>query len=108
MSLPMEKAVYPATALSVLFGEADSGNMQIAVTFEIVHDDFRGETIAWTGTFTDKATKRTIESLRYMGWTGDDLSMFEDMTEEQVRATLPNQIDLVCEPEEYEGNWRLK
>lgn len=108
MTLPLEKATYPATAFAVSFGEAESGNNQIAVSFEIVDERFHGETITWTGTFTERATVRTIESLRHMGWAGDDLSEFEAMDETAVRAALPNAISLVCEPEEYDGQWRLK
>jgi hypothetical protein len=108
MSLPMEKATYTARAFAVSFGESENHNKQIAVTFEIADEAFAGESITWTGTFTDKAAARTIESLTHMGWQGDDLSEFDGMDEAAVRAALPDPIALVCEPEEYDGQWRLK
>lgn len=111
MSLPMQKAKYTAQAFAISFGLSSNGNTQIAVSFEIVTPElaeFAGETISWIGHFTDKTAARTIESLGHAGWQGEDLSDLADLDYAGVRAALPAAVDLVCEPEEYEGNWRLR
>lgn len=107
--LPMDKARYRAHAVAVAFGLSSKGNTQIAVTFEIVdHAELAGETIAWIGHFTDATSARTIESLIYCGWQGDDLAELGSLDEAGVRAAMPDAVDLVCEPEEYEGAWHLR
>ena len=110
MSLPMTKAYYDAQAFSVTFGTVEStGNQQIAVGFEIVHDaDFAGETITWIGFFTDKTVERTIESLLHMGWQGEDPTELADLDRDAIRAALPEVVSLTCEPDEYNGEYTLK
>ncbi len=107
--LPLEKATYRARAVAAGFGISSNGGNQIAVTFEIVDSDqFNGETIAWLGHFTEKTTARTIESLQHAGFESDDLSLLEDAGQQQCAELLPNVVDIVCEPEEYDAKWQLK
>lgn len=56
----------------VQFGETKDGNPQVAVTFAILDGSQQGRRSTWFGYFTEKTTKRTIESLRYCGFKGDD------------------------------------
>lgn len=114
MSLPMEKATYRALATSapITFGKSKNKNTQIAVEFEILdknqeteEDVPTGETITWVGHFTDKTAARTIESLIHAGWQGEDPYELKDVPGSSV---LPTAVELVCEPEEYEGSWTLK
>ncbi len=108
--LPQIKAKYQAKAVSCGFGTAESsGNTQIGITFEIVnHPEFAGETITWLGHFTDKTSERTIESLQYMGWRGDDLSELDNLGPEQCAALLPSAVQIVCEPDTYKDKTTLK
>jgi hypothetical protein len=113
--LPMQKATYRGRATGCGFGVSEAkGTTQIAVTFEILNAEENGdhvptgESITWIGHFTDKTTARTIESLQILGWTGDDLSELEDLDAGRCAELLPNVADIVCEPEEYEGQWTLK
>ena len=109
MTLPTEKATYRARAIAAAFGISSKGTNQIAITCEIVdHEQFAGETIAWLGHFTDKTTARTIESLQHMGFASDDLSLLEDVSGQEAADLLPNVVEIVCEPEEYDGQWQLK
>lgn len=109
MSLPMQKARYTAQAIGVSFGISSNNNNQIAIGFEIVDNpEFGGETITWIGHFTDKTAERTIESLQHAGWQGDDLSDLAERSESDIRAILPTVVQLVCEPEEYDGETRLR
>lgn len=107
--LPMQKAKYRARAVGVKFGNSSNNNTQIAVTVEVVdHDEYTGEETTWVGHFTDKTTERTIESLRHMGWQGDDLSELEDADAVRCAELLPDAIVVVVEPEIYDGKERLK
>lgn len=112
MSLPLTKATYQARAIGCGFGTAQSGNHQIAVQLEIIEDSAElannGERIAWLGHFTDKTTDRTVESLQHLGWKGDDLGELEELDAEACARLLPDVVEIVCEPEEYEGTWRLR
>lgn len=114
MTLPLEKATYRALASSspIAFGKSSKGNTQIAVTFEVLskneetgEDISTGETITWIGHFTDRTADRTIESLLHAGWQGDDPSELDGVP---ASSQLTTPVELVCEPEEYEGNWTLK
>ena len=113
--LPMHKATYRGRAIACGFGVAKTGTHQIFVTFEIVEysdADQRwlptGEEITWIGAFSDKTTERTIESLGHLGWTGDNLEELDNPTPDALAALMPNDVDLVCEPEEYDGKQTLK
>lgn len=117
MSLPMQEARYRARACGAAqFEESGNGNMQIAVPFEIVDDDeFTGEVITWFATMhgtPDKKGKtgkdRVIESLLHMGWQGDDLTELMEISDNEARALMPEVVELVCAPDEYNGEWRLK
>jgi hypothetical protein len=107
----MEKATYRAKAVNTSFGVTpEKGTNFVAIGFEIVdHEQYAGErTDAWMGYFSGRATERTIESLQHLGFTSDDLSLLEEVGEGQCAELLPNVVEIVCEPEEYDGNWRLR
>lgn len=109
MSLPMQKAKYNAKAVASSFGTSSKGNTQIAVTVEVVeHPDLAGSEITWLGHFTEKTTDRTIESLQHMGWQGDDLSELDQLDEAACAKLLPDTIEIVVAPEEYDGDVNLK
>jgi hypothetical protein len=109
MTLPMEKITLRAKAINTTTGESEKGSRFVAVGMEIVDDEnFAGETITWLGYLTEKTTARTVESLQHMGYQGDDLGQFEDAGADACAELLPIVVDLVCEPEEYEGKWTLK
>ncbi len=110
MTLPMEKAYYAARATSapITFGEAENENKtkSIAIQFEILDEQFVGETITWIGHFTDKSAARTIESLGIAGWQGDDLAELQDAP---GSSFLAEEVSLACAPEQDDkGEWRLK
>lgn len=109
MSLPMQKATYRARAAGSGFGTSSKGNNQIGIPCEIVdHEELAGETITWLGHFTEKTTARTVESLQHFGWQGDDLSELEDPDAAAAARLLPEIVEIVVDPEQYEGEWQLK
>lgn len=110
MSLPETKGRYLARAVQCWFIEAKSNNYQVAITCEVTDGDYGGERIAWTGTFAPgKATEIAMKALKEaFGWQGDDLSELADLDSEGCARLLPNVVEIVCDMEEYEGEYRLK
>lgn len=112
--LPMHAATYRARALACGFGVAKTGTHQIFVTCEILDVDAdgnekpSGEEITWIGSFTDKTTPRTIESLGYFGWTGDNLEELDDPSPERIFELMPSSVDLAVDVEDYEGKQQLR
>lgn len=83
---------YKARGVEAALGMTKSGNEQIAVLVEITHGDYAGDQLTWYGHFTDKTTERTFESLRALGWEGDDLM--------DLRGIGSNEVTIVIEHEE--------
>lgn len=117
MSLPMIEARYLARACGAAqFEESGNGNMQIAIPFEIVEEgEYAGETITWFATMHDTPDKkgktgkdRVVESLVYMGFQSDDMLTLMEISDDEARSLLPEAVDLVVEPDEFEGTTRLK
>jgi hypothetical protein len=114
MTLPLQKATYRALATStpIKFGRSSKGNAQIAVEFDILgtndetaEEVSTGETITWIGTFSDNTTMRTIESLLHCGWQGEDPA---DLNDKPASSELPTVVELVCEPDTWDGEVKLK
>lgn len=75
---------YVAKAVQWDFGytrgkEGEAPKEQIAVQFEVAEGEYQGHTLTWYGFFTEKAQQRTIESLRYAGWSSDDIMEMSGM-----------------------------
>lgn len=69
----------------------DKQTPAVSVIFEIIDGDSAGDRIKWDGWLTEKTTDRTMESLRYCGWSTD---MLDDL-----RGISDNEVQLVIEPE---------
>lgn len=109
--LPEVKANYLARAIGCSFGDVESsGNIQIAVQCEVADGEYAGERIAWLGTFAPgKATEIALRALKEsFGWKGDDISELADIDADGALQLLPDIVELVCDMEEYQGEWRLK
>jgi hypothetical protein len=91
---------YAARATLWDLGETSTGKEQVAVEFIIMTPDADLRRVTWFGYFTDDTIDRTIESLRIMGWTGNDLS--------DLQGLDANEVELVVEDETYEGKTRAK
>lgn len=109
MSLPLEEITVRAKAVGAGFGKSSKGNIQLAIQCEVVdHEQHSGEPIAAILHFTDATQARSIESLQHFGFASDDLSLLEDIGHDKATELLPNVVELVCAPEEYNGAWTLK
>lgn len=77
-----------------------SGREEMRVLFELCGGEHNGETITWYGYFTEKTAERTLESLRYMGWAGTDITDIQGLDQKRVQ--------LVIEHDDYNGKTRTK
>lgn len=85
---------YKAKGVEAALGKASTGTHEVAVLLEVTSGDHAGTRLTWHGYFTEKTTDRTLESLRYLGWEGDDLSKLEGIS--------ANEVSIVVERETYE------
>lgn len=100
----LPEGTFHAVARSAVLSESSKNKTpQVVVTFEITTAEHAGTKIDWFGFLTDKTTERTIESLRYAGWKGADLSDLSDLERDDTPV-----VALVVEHEEYEGKTRAK
>lgn len=99
----LNKRYVRSKAKEWVLGESENGKPHIAISFHI-KDPLDGveKFVGWRGWFTDAATDRTIESLRYLGFEGDDVSNLIGLDK--------NEVELVIEDEEYtkEGETEAK
>jgi hypothetical protein len=107
----IEQGYYRAAAVPVViegaetyvqFGESSkSGTPQVVVNFEVLEGPEQGRRIAWFGYFTEKTVARTIESLRFCGFKGDDLAL-------AVTQKLDQEVQIAVAHEEYDGKPQAK
>ena len=96
---------YNARAREWGLGKTQTGKVQFAVEFEILDGVYAGQRRTWYGLFVKGEKdgkpydlgKRTLESLRYCGWTGDNIA--------EVRE-LPNTVGITIQHDTYQGQTR--
>ncbi len=74
------------------FGVSNAGNEQIAVAIEFLDGPNKGRRAVWYGSFTEKTEDRTLESLRYLGWSNDDLMNMAGLGEAEAEAVLEDEV----------------
>lgn len=102
--MSIQPGTYRAQAIkgSAKLGYSNNGTEQVGVQIALLDADGveTDYTIGWYGYFTDGTFERTIESLRNMGWQGDDL---RDLSTVGSKA-----CEIVVDFEEYQGRRSLK
>lgn len=86
---------YRARVKTADFGFTSNGSEQVQVIFDILDPDYDGETVPWWGYFSEKTAERTMQSLRYCGWKGDDVTNLEGISD--------NEVELEVEHNTYNG-----
>lgn len=81
-------------------GETSKGDPQVVVSFDVPE---QGETATWYGFFTEKTERRTIETLRYCGWIGDDIT---DLS--SIGGDPSVRVELDVGADTYEGKTRAR
>lgn len=85
---------WKAKGVEAALGDASSsGNETIAIGFVALEGEPKGRQITWYGYFTEKTFDRTIESMRYCGWEGNDLSRLESCTRNEVYIVVEHEED---------------
>lgn len=92
---------YLAKVTSFDFGQSSTGKDFIKCEFTVTDGEYAGRTMSWYGYLSEKTAKRTIESLRHCGWTGDNLA--GDMP-----GLMSQKVSLTVDNETYNGNTRLR
>lgn len=105
MAYMISEGAHTAVARSFELGETSKGNQQIAVLFEIVEGVDQGCTIVWYGHFTDKTTDRTMESLRYCGWTCNDVTVLTGLGSKLVQIVVEHETQ---QEGKHEGQQRAR
>lgn len=100
-----DPGTYRARALSAVLGEPSgkeggSTNVPLVINFELTDEHVKGQRMDAYLYFTEKTAKRSIESLRILGYEGDDLSA--------VEFPADNECDLVCAIDTYKGESKMK
>lgn len=89
----------------VLGTSKQKGTPFIEFYFRVTDGPSAGEEVRWSGYFSEKTQERTIESLQFCGWDGDDLSEFSDGALHGLDTTP---VQIVVEHEEYEKDGEKK
>jgi hypothetical protein len=88
----LENGRYRARGVEGALGVAKTGTEQVAVLLEVVEGDDMGARITWFGHFTEKATERTLESLRHLGWQGDDITDLSGIERNVVEIVVEHEV----------------
>ena len=71
------------------WGRSKGKTNQVLIYFELLSGPFAGRKEPWFGYFTKDAWKRTLESLRYAGFKGDNLADLENQPlDQQVMVVI--------------------
>ncbi len=91
-----------AVPASVQWGVSKNDNEQVAVQFAFIDadDNDTGDALTWVGFFTEKTSQRTLESLRYAGWMGNDITDLKGL------GSVP--VEVVVKHEQYEGETQVR
>lgn len=92
---------YKCRATEGALSETNDGKPQVAVDIVITEEecDYTGQHRTWYGSFTEKSQDRTLQSLRLLGWQGDDLSNLVGLGDTEAWVTIAHE-------EDQEGNTR--
>lgn len=74
------------------------GTPFIELYFTVSQGEYKGEQVRWTSYMSDTTVERTLESLEFCGWVGDDLSAFGDGC---IHGLDKNEVQIVVEAESY-------
>jgi hypothetical protein len=98
----LEAGRYKARGVEGALGVAKNGTEQIAVLVEVAEGERAGARLTWFGFFTEKAIDRTFESLRHLGWQGDDITDLSGIDANIVEIIVEH------EPDQNSGEMRPK
>lgn len=89
------EGTYKSRGTEGALGYASTETEQIAVDLVFLEGgpEVEGQHLTWYGFFTEKTTERTLESLRLLGWVGDDLSDLTGIDQNEVYVKVTHEED---------------
>lgn len=87
----VQAGTWAAKPLRGTISYTKTGKEQVTVHFALLDGPDKDRQVAWTGFFTDACFERTIKSLRYTGWKGDDLSDLSTIGDADCQVTVEHQ-----------------
>lgn len=88
MSNLIPEGKYRARVKTADFGFTSGGTEQVQVIFDLLDPDYDGRTVPWWGYFSEKTAERTMQSLRYCGWKGDDVTNLDGISDNEVEIEV--------------------
>lgn len=82
---------HKARGTEAALGLTAGGKEEVAVALVILDGEHAGDSITWHGYFTEKTQQRTIESLRYLGWEGDNLAVLDGIDRNEVTIVVEHE-----------------
>jgi len=89
----IQPGTYRARGVTAALGLTSKGSEQVAVELTLLEGENEGKSITWYGYFTDKTTERTLDSLRHLGWEGDDLADLTGIDRNEVNVVIEDEQD---------------
>jgi hypothetical protein len=71
---------------------SNNGNAQFVIPVEITEGEHAGKWLNWFGTVTEKTRERVLQSLRYMGWSGDDVDDLEGLGSRECEIVVEMEV----------------
>jgi hypothetical protein len=95
------EGTFRARATEGAMGRAGTGTEQVAVAFELLDDEHKGQIYTWYGYFTPETMERTFEALSNAGWDG--ISGLHEL-----RGLGSTEVSIVLKEDSYKGNKQTK
>ena len=89
----IEAGRYKAKGVLGALGETSKGAPQVAVLVEITEGEHAGTQLTWHGYFTQLTEEKTLEQLRVLGWSTDDLDDLKGIDANEVSIVVEHETD---------------
>lgn len=96
MDLSKLKGKYRGLPVDGGLGETSTGKEEVAIAFDLLHEELKGQRITGYFYFTDGTVESTFKALRACGWKGTELTDWLDF---KKALPEPQEVELVIEPE---------
>lgn len=89
----IQKQTVKARAVEWALGMSGTGKEQIGIRFQLLEGEDTGQYITYYGYFTEATLERTLESLDYCGWEGDNLTDLSGLDKNEVHLVIDHEAD---------------
>jgi hypothetical protein len=89
----IEAGRYPARGVEGGLGVTSKGAPQVAVLVRITEGPNVGAELTWYGHFTEKTEEKTLDQLRVLGWSTDDLNDLSGIDANDVSIVVEHETN---------------